>query len=58
VSDSIWIGLGNPDVSKSKGYTLDEMDNSSLFGICSMGIVMNEFDSQSFVFGTGDVIEI
>ena len=27
-----------------------------MFGICSMGIVLNDFDNQSFVFSQGDII--
>ena len=35
-----------------------EMENEGLFGICSMGIVLNDYDTPSFVFSQGDIIEI
>ena len=34
------------------------MENEGLFGICSMGIVLNDYDTPSFVFSQGDIIEI
>lgn len=34
------------------------METEGLFGICSMGIILGDFDSPSFVFSEGDIIEI
>ena len=65
VSDSISVGIGDPDAMRSKGFKIDgicsqdlESDFSGLFGLCSMGFVFNDFDSPSFVFSTGDIIEV
>lgn len=35
-----------------------ETENTGLFGICAMGFVLNDFENQSFVFGTGDIIDV
>ena len=32
------------------------METEGLFGICSMGIILGDFDSPSFVFSEGDII--
>ena len=34
------------------------METEGLYGICSMGIVLGDFDSPSFVFSQGDIIEV
>lgn len=34
------------------------MEGEGLFGICAMGININDIESPTFVFSQGDIIEI
>lgn len=34
------------------------MDNPNLFAISSMGFSLHDYDNPSFVFGSGDIIDI
>ncbi len=37
---------------------MDEIQNGNLIGISSMGFPLNDFDNPSFVFGSGDIIDM
>jgi hypothetical protein len=34
------------------------MENEGLYGICAMGININDIEAPTFVFSQGDIIEV